>query len=509
MSDGADRRPSHDPDDGAGVGELSEALRGLWAALVRRRREFLAAFVTVALVVQLAAFLWPGTYVARAAVLIQKNRTGSSFGPETERQPTVVSADVSEEEVRSEIAVLTSREVLEKTLKSTGLDTAKPSLFIRLLFGPSWLYDSFYAWWHEVPGPTQADRALRGLESGISVEPLKDSNVLVVSYESGDPRLSSIVLGQLLEHYLAHHVEVHRQGDVEPFFEAQVRTLQEELKGHEDALQTLKRAAGVSDLDAERAAQSRLDAALREESWALQRTLAEFDQRIADYERTLRGGGGRLEGQRLAGNDFVMQDVKQEALGLELERVRLLERYRADSPLLAENQKKLDAARAAIRSETEGGGRGGGGSAALIAVQQDLARARAERAGAHERLAKLESQLVTSSERMRALDENLLEAKRIERLIQTTEAKYLQFLRRGVEARIDLALDQGQFTNASIVQAAAAEAKPIRPKKLISLAIALGGGLLAGLGAVVFFELREGGLERAVGSVAPRPQEVP
>ena len=53
------------------------------------------------------------------------------------------------------------------------------------------------------------------------MEPLKDSNVLVVSYESGDPRLSSIVLGQLLEQYLAHHVEVHRQGDVEPFFEAQ------------------------------------------------------------------------------------------------------------------------------------------------------------------------------------------------------------------------------------------------------------------------------------------------
>ena len=106
----------------------------------------------------------------------------------------------------------------------------------------------------------------------------------------------------------------------------------------------------MADLDAERAAQSRLDAALREESWALQRTLAEFDQRIADYERTLRGGGGRLEGQRLAGNDFVMQDVKQEALGLELERVRLLERYRADSPLLAENQKKLDAARAAIEA---------------------------------------------------------------------------------------------------------------------------------------------------------------
>lgn len=505
MSDRVDQRS---PRDGDGVGEVADALRGLWASLVRRRREFFAAFLTVALVVQLVSFLWPATYVARATVLIQNNRTGSSFGTDAERQPTVVSSAVSEEEVRSEIAVLTSREVLEKTLTSTGLDTAKPSLFIRLLFGPAWLYDSLHAWWHEVPAPTQADRALRGLESGISVEPLKDSNVLVVSFESDDPRLAEIVLGQLLEHYRARHLEMHRQGDVETFFETQAGSLQEELKGHEETLQSLKRAAGVSDLDAERAAQSRLDAALREESWALQRTIAELDRRIADYELTLRGGGRRLEGQRLAGNDFVMQDVKQEALQLELERVRLLERYRPDSPLLVENQKKLDAARAAIRSEGEGSGRGGtGGSAALIAVQQDLARDRAERAGTGERLAKLETQLASSSERMRALDESMLEAKRIERLIQTTETKYLQFLRRGVEARIDVALDQGRFTNASIVQAAAAESKPIRPKKLLSLAIALGGGLLAGLGTVVFLELREAGLERTLGSVAPRAPE--
>lgn len=496
--------------DGAGVGEIAEALRGLWAALVRRRREFLAAFVTVAVVVQLSSFLWPATYVARAAVLIQNNRTGSSFGPDAERQPTVVSSSVSEEEVHSEIAVITSREVLTKTLKSTGLDVAKPSLFMRLLFGPAWIYDAVHAWWHEVPAPTQADRALRGLESAISVEPLKDSNVLVVSLEFGDPRVAEIVLGQLLEHYLAHHLEVHRQGDVETFFETQAGSLQAELKAHEEALQALKHAAGVSDLDAERASQAKLDAALREESWALQRTIAEFDQRIADYERTLRGGGGRLEGQRLASNDFVMQDLKQEALQLELERVRLLERYRPDSPLLAENQKKLDAARAALRSESEGSGRGAaGGSAALVAVQQDLARARAERAGAGERLAKLETQITASAERMRMLDDNLLEARRIERLIQTTETKYLQFLRRGVEARIDVALDRGQFTNASIVQAAAAESKPIRPKKLLSLGIALAGGLLAGIGAVVILELREGGMESALGSVAPRAQEAP
>ena len=148
-------------------------------------------------------------------------------------------------------------------------------------------------------------------------------------------------------------------------------------------------------------------------------------------------------------------------------------------------------------------------SPASVSASQDLERTRAERDGYAQRIKILDGQIAEGAQRLAVLDEKLLEAKRMERVIANSENQYMQYLRRGVEARIDAALDQGQFTNASVVQEATAEPRPIRPKKLISLVVALVGALVAGLGTVIGIELRESGLEAFLGSVAPRPMETP
>ena len=250
-----DARP---PAGESSVVELAEAFRGLWRAIVRRKRDFFTVFATVAIVVLAAGFLWPATYVARAAILMQKTRYAGNLDASGEHSPTVVSAGVSEQEVNSEMAILTSRQVLDATLKATGLDKAKPSIWTRLLFGPLWLYEDVYAWYHGVPAPTSADRALRGLESAISVELLKESNVLVVSYEAGNPAFAKVVLESLLKKYIDHHVQVHSRAEVETFFEGQANSLKTELASQEDRLQVLKREAGIADLSAERTLQQQI-----------------------------------------------------------------------------------------------------------------------------------------------------------------------------------------------------------------------------------------------------------
>lgn len=483
------------------VAELAGSMRSLWATLVRRRRDFGTAFLTIFLTVVIAGFLWPGTYVAYSAVLIQKQRLSGGLSAGAERTPTVISSGVTEEEVNSEIAILTSRAVLEKTLVTTGLDRAKPSIWLRILFGPLWLYEDLYAWYHAVPGPTQYDRAMRSLTGNITAERMKDSDVLVVSYTSGSPEFSRIVLEQLLKFYLDHHVEVHSRADVERFFEMQAATLQSDLTLHEDRLQEIKRSAGAADLLAERSVQQKLVASLREERERLERTVAELDQRIASYDTFLKRGSMKFSSTTLdARNDYAIQTLVQERMRLELERVRLIERWAPDSPLLVENERKLAATRAALEGEQSGIV-----APAAVSASQDIERTRAERAGYAQRITKLANQIERESVRLRDLDETVVEAKRVERLIATSETQYLQYLRRGVEARIDRALDAGQFTNATVVQEAAAEPRPIRPKKWITLLLGVGGGLIGALGAVVAMELKEAGLEAFLRSVAPRP----
>ena len=500
-ADGANPQPSV-----SSVSDLADALRGFWRALVRRKREFFAVAVTVAVVVQLASFLWPATYVAHAAILIQQNRSTSGMDAAGDRSPTVVSSGVSEHDVNSEVAVLTSSQVLAATIEATGLDKAQPSIWLRILFGPLWLYEDAYAWFHGVRAPTMADRAMRSFESSLAVEPMKDSNVLVVSYEAGNPTFAEIVLKTLLEKYLEHHVEVHRSSGAEAFFEEQARSLAGELASQEQQLQTLKASVGVTDIAMERTVQQQIVASLREEQARLERTIAELDSRGASHKNFLEREPRQMQTTTVEGrNDAALQALIQQKLDLELERVRLIERYRADSPLLVENQRKLDAAASAIANQRSSvSQRQSSLSAASVAASEGLEQTRAERAGFVMRIAKLEEQLARENERLNLLDARLLESRRLERLISTTETQYLQYLRRGVEARINAALDQGQFTNASIVQQAAAAPRPIRPKRLITVLLALAGGLIAGLATVIGLELKEFGLDASLDSVAPR-----
>src|SRR5690348_1454980 len=217
----------HHQDPGLAA-ELRAGIDRLAAITRRRGRTFIVLFAIAVACMQAIAFVWPGTYEAKAAVLLQKTRFAGSIDADP-TQPTVVAGSVSEEEVNSEIAVLTSQQTLEATMKATGLDTIPPPWYLRLIFAPLRGYERLYAWMHETPYPTQAERALAGMAKSIDVQRLKESNILVVSYLAGDPRFAEIVLDELLKQYLAWHVSVHSSVAVEPFFTTQAEHLNQEL----------------------------------------------------------------------------------------------------------------------------------------------------------------------------------------------------------------------------------------------------------------------------------------
>ena len=469
------------------------------------------AFATTVFVVQVASFFWPADYVARAAILLQKNRTGGGMEAAADRTPTVISAGISEEEVNSEIAVLTSRQVIDATVKATGIDKITPSIWLRILFWPIWTYDYLHASWHEAPVPTNRDRAIRGFVSAISVEPLKDSNVLVVSFEAGNPEFAEIVLRNLIENYLLHHITVHGRVNAQSFFETQADTLKTELKENEEAAKALRRSIGSSDVAVDLEIEQNKIAKQREEKELMQRNIAELDQRIASYQNgSLREGAGSMQTTTLEGrNEIVLQTMTQQKLEIELERVRLLERYSSDSPLLLENERKIRAATDAMQGGLPNVSQKQSAlSPAAEVASRNMEAAKAERAGYRQRIVVLDQQIDIANKRLALLDEKSLEARRYDRLIETNEGQYLQYLDRSVEERINAALDRDRFTNASVVQEATAEVKPVRPKKLITLILSLVGGIVAGLGTVIILELWEFGLESFVSSVAPRGEGV-
>jgi len=484
------------------VAGFAGTLRRMGELMKRRRREFWTVFLVTFFLVQALAFFWPGTFAARAAVLIQKTRMTATLDADPTDATTVISEGVTERDVNSEIAILTSAEVLAATVEATGLDRVPPPWYLRVLFAPLRAYESLYAAVHGVPAPSAAERALRSLSKSISAERLKDSNVLVVTLEARSPEAAETILGDLLRHYLERHVAIHGPGlGVVPFFSTQASLLEKELAQHEEALQALKRRTGTVDIPKEREIQLQSEAKLREEADLLGRRLLELDGRIRSYRSAVSDAlSSPTSAVAIAPAEPTLNELKTQALRLELEQIRLEARYQEDAPPVVENRKKLEAAHAALAAEQQSVRER---SPALLAAEEERVKFASEKAGIVERQRVLEEQLAQSRSRLRQLDEAAVEATRQQRLIRSAEERYLMTLGRGEKARMDAALDQRRVTNVSIVQKPSASAKPVRPKRLVTLIVSVVGALLAGLLACVARELRERGLEAFLASIAP------
>lgn len=479
-------------------GDLGAALARLRAAVVRRKREFLVVWLILFLAIQAVAFFWPGTFAAQAAVLIQKTRSPGPADSDPSRAPTVIAGAVTEEEVNSEIAILTSREVLSATVAAAGLDRVPTPLYLRVLFAPLRWYEELYASYHGIPPLSGADRAIQSLERSISAERLRSSNVVLATLEARDPKVAEVVLDELLKNYLKRHTEVHGRTQVASVFSHQADLLEHQLLEVEESLQRSKHQAGTVDASAERDVQLKIDASLREEADTLRRRLAELDAKLGSLDR---------ESTRDRARDMVsgsiLDQLKAEANRLEQEQVKMEARYRPGFPLLEENAKKLERTREALERER---GRVFEHNPALVLLERDRAEASAERAGVARRLKVLEEQLRSSRERLLALDEQTTEAIRGKRQARALEERYLLYLQRGAQTQIDAALDENRLTNVSIVQGASASPKPVRPKRTVVLLVSIVGGVLAAILRCAWLELRSLGASALVAALAPLPR---
>jgi len=495
----------NDPPVEETAGGVEEAVRRAIDVFDRRKKSFVVIFLTTFLTIQALAFFWPGKFTARAALLIQRTRLSSQLNTNPQDPPTIIAGGVSEEDVNSEIAILTSHDVLSATVEATGLGQAPPPWYLRLLFAPLRAYERLYASYHDIPYATDVDRAPDGLARSLDAKRMKDSDVLVVEYRSGDPRVAEIVLGEVLNQYMDHHLNMRQGMQDQPFFDSQAEVLERTLVQYETELHDLQLNIGAVNVVAERDIQLSIDGGLREESASLSRRIAELGATIVEYDRivdeaTTSGGVLAAAPQR----DSILDDFKAQALRLELAQIDLEGRYANGFPLVEQNEKKLDATRQALADERRNIR---DHSPTLAQVDMERAKAEAERAGLIERMVVLDEQILKSRERLMELELTSMLIDRKRRLIRTVEERFTTYLSRGEQARMDSELDQKQVMNVSVVQKPVASVKPVRPKKTIVLLTSVLGGILMGFVVSLWFEIRAMGLARLIAAIAP-PESV-
>src|SRR6266850_127688 len=431
---------------------------------------FLAIFLTVAVI----TWLTPARYEAEMKILVKRGRVDPIVSPEANTQLATTS-DLNEQDLNSEVELLKSRDLLEKVVVASGLDTTPRRSFLAPLLAR---LDG------DTPGRVsthdlQMFHAVRDLEKSLSVEPLKKTKLIVVSYKSPDPQLSARVLQILVRLYLEKHVAVHRVPGALDFFQNQTEQYRKGLIDAEERLAAFGRKQGVVAAQMEKEITVRK---LNDFEVALQQThaaIAETEQRINTLEEQVASTPARRTTQmRSSANPYVLQQVKSTLLNLELKRSELLNKFTPDYRPVQELETQIAQAREALAKEEKDPVREETTDRDTTHdwIVGELTKARAELTALRAR-ATATSQIVnTYRAQAGQLNQTEITQQDLLRSAKTAEENFLLYTRKQEEARIIDALDRQRIVNVSAAEEATVPALPSSPNRALNLVL---GGLLA------------------------------
>jgi len=438
----------------------------------RQRRLIINTFLGLFSIAVVIAIFLPRKYEAQMKILVRHERAESVVSPERE-SPVRWQTEVSEEELQSEAELIKSRDLLTKVVVACNLQEPSSSSFWTSL----WKKDGDI-------GDQRVSRAVLKLEKALTVQPIKLTNLISVSYKSKDPELAAKVLNSLASLYLEKHLAMHRAPGQFEFFHQQAEEYRKALGEAEEKLTSFSREQGVVNPALEKDMSVRKLAEFEAETKVARATMAESRQRIASLEAQLATLPNRQTTQvRTSDNPQLMQNMKSRLLELELKRTELLARFEPTYRPVQEVQEQIAQTRAAIeaaeraplRDETTDR------DPTYEALRSELAKSKTELAATQARTVAVSSLIRTYQTETQQLDKKELLHQDMVRAAKADEDNYMLYLHKAEEARISDALDRQRFSNVVVAEPATV---PFTSQARWLLVVVL-GGLFASLVSVI------------------------
>ena len=253
---------AHTMDAGGSAGTqlLDELLRALgfhfWLILLVAIGSVLATYAGLQVVSE--------QYVSTGQLLVKLGRENVEL-PVTVDKGGLLSTGVRREEINSEIQLISARQLIEATVDTIGLDAfnlqpPEPTTW----FGRAkrTLRDAVKAVRANIselaiflnlrPRLTEREKVLLLVQTGLTVEREKDSDVIAITVRLPSAALASQVVDTLIALYLDRRLAIRRDHGMSEFFDEQLVSLRDKLKSLDTGKLRLRERSNISTVDAER-----------------------------------------------------------------------------------------------------------------------------------------------------------------------------------------------------------------------------------------------------------------
>lgn len=322
------------------------------------------------------------------------------------------------------------------------------------------------------PGPQKARVPMEPetFLANLVVEPIKESQLVRVSYDDPNPRLAALIADTVAQVYieanLNQRIEVTRQA-VE-WLGKRLTDLKNQVVASEQAVYKFKSAHRIVGLDEK---QNLVLQKLVDLNAAYAKTHAERIELEARWRRLNRMVQAGADREAIAAviQSVLVQNLKQRLIELERERTELAERYLPEHPKMKRIASQVAFVRQSIDREV---------TKIVAAARNDYWLKQAEEQSLAEALERAKQEALE-------LNQKLINHLALQQEAQKNQQLYDVLLGRLKETDITSSL---RANNIRIIDSAEVPRRPVRPRIAMNLGLGLLLGLVGGIGLVIFLE---------------------
>ena len=443
-------------------------LRQYWQIIVRRKGTVLTFFAIVVIAVMTATFLTTPVY--RAGLTMQIERQEAQVLEYQGVTPTETSAD-AKDFYQTQYELLKSRSLAERVIEQLNL-TEHP-LFKRQPEEKGFLDSLFQAQAQARPVAAATDvgrdmdNAVGIFQQQLTIEPVRNSRLVKVHFDSPDPRLAASVANALAGAFI--NVNLERRMDAssyaKTFLQERLQQIKAKLEESEKALVGFARAEQI--LKGDDSQGGSVDTMVMEEFTT---ALAKAQQERIRAEATYRQmQAGDLQGLNQVLDSKVIQEFKALKAKLEAEYQENLKIYKPSYPKMLQLESRIAEVQSKINEELDN-------------IKRSI-RANYEAATAQESM--LSSKLSESKSNVLSVQDRSIQYNILKREVDTNRQLYEGLLQRLKE--VGVAGGVG-VNNIAVVDKAEVPGTPFKPNIQLNALIAIFLGLFGGVGLAFLFE---------------------
>jgi uncharacterized protein involved in exopolysaccharide biosynthesis len=418
--------------------------------------------------------------------------------------------------------LLKNRSLIEAAVKKLGLDKKREQAQAKAASNPitaglnqisvwiPWTGANSATVQKATPEQSRLNASVDSVLSGLTIQVVPNSNLLVVRYRSSDPAQGADIVNTLLDLYRDKYLELRRNPGVVDFFVEQRDQLEQALKASEAALTSFQRKSGLLSATVQVDAYARRIAEAENNLTDAQFDLREHEQRLAMFEAVLANQPERVIQQASVKYNPLIQTMQERLLTLEMEQQRLLGLYTEQDRRVQDKQAEIDAQKARLAEAqqqqwipdtevTQMNDRRRDLEEKVMASKLSALKTKVRYEGAKAIVAEMR-------ERVQELGLADVQKQALLREIHASSDAYLLYRKKAEEARIAAAMDENKITNVAIGELASRGA-PVGPSKHLSLVFAVMVGLVSGVGGAFLREFFDGSIttEREIRSSVDLP----